>query len=127
MTSRESGRFNPVEKRSDLSDLAREFNELRSHGRGYLEVRMPDSEFPQLTLSFSGDKAVIHLFTGEASVSLLAGDGAYPAEVTVDVPVMDDLATFTGNFVLGIDHAWEIVQNFAQAQRIEESGEWCEL
>ncbi|GGV90126.1 hypothetical protein [Streptomyces massasporeus] len=127
MTSRESGRFNPVEKHSDLRDLAREFNELRSHGRGYLEVRMPDGEFPQLTLSFSDDQAVIHLFANEESVSLLAGDGATPAEVTVDVPVMDDLATFTGDFVLDVDHAWEVVQNFTQTQRLEDLGEWCEL
>ncbi|MET9817713.1 hypothetical protein [Streptomyces sp. NPDC006355] len=127
MTSRESGRFNPVEKHSDLSDLAREFNELRSRGRGYLEVRTPDHEFPQLTLSFSDDHAVIHLFANEASVYLLAGDGAMPAEVTVDVPVMDDLATFSGDFVLDVDHAWEVVQNFTQTQRIEELGEWCEL
>ncbi|MEU0175300.1 hypothetical protein ABZ178_18405 [Streptomyces massasporeus] len=127
MTSQESGRFSPVEKRSDLSDLTREFNELRSHGRGYLEIRMPDSVFPQLTLSFSDDLAVIHLFTDESSVSLLTGDGVSPTEVTVDVPVMDDLVTFTGNFVLGVDHAWEVVQNFTQTQRIEELGEWCEL
>ncbi|MEU5397232.1 hypothetical protein [Streptomyces tibetensis] len=127
MTSRESGRFNPVEKRSGLTDLAREFSELRSHGQGYLEIRMPDSEFPQLTLSFSDDQAVIHLFTDEASVSLLTGDGSTPPEVAVDVPVMDDLATFSGEFVLGVDHAWEVVQNFTHAQRIEELGEWCEL
>ncbi|MEW2808063.1 hypothetical protein AB0929_13235 [Streptomyces massasporeus] len=127
MTSQESGRFSPVEKRSDLSDLTREFNELRSHGRGYLEIRMPDSVFPQLTSSFSDDLAVIHLFTDEASVSLLVGDGTAPPEATVNVPVMDDLTSFTGDFVLGVDRAWEVVQNFAQTQRIEELGEWCEL
>ncbi|WP_114255059.1 hypothetical protein [Streptomyces sp. Go-475] len=127
MTSLGSGRFNPVEKSSDMSDLRRDFSELRSRGEGYLEVRILDSEFPRLALSFCGDQAVIHLFTYEASVSLLVGDGATSPEATVDVPVMDESTTFTGDFVLGVDHAWEVVQKFAQAQAFEELGEWREL
>jgi hypothetical protein len=38
-TSPVSGRFSPAETRSDLVDLSERFNELRSHGQGYLEVR----------------------------------------------------------------------------------------
>lgn len=127
MTSLNSGRFSPGEKRSELRDLTGDFNELRSHGQGYLEVRLPDSAFPQLTLSFRDDHAIIHLFTNEESVSLLVGDGTVPPEATVDVPIMDDLTVFTGDFILSVDHAWDIVENFVRTGTFEELGEWCEL
>ncbi|MFF3412597.1 hypothetical protein ACFYW8_41975 [Streptomyces sp. NPDC002742] len=127
MTSLKSGRFSPNERRSELPDLASGFNELRSRGQGYLEVRFPDNAFPQLTLSFRGDHAVIHLFNDEASVSLLVGDGTVSPEVTIDVPIMDDLTEFTGDFILSVHHAWDVVQNFVQTGTVEGLGEWCEL
>ncbi len=40
---------------------------------------------------------------------------------------MDDLAVFTGDFVLSVDHAWEVVQNFVLTGAFEDLGEWCEL
>ncbi|WP_416980827.1 hypothetical protein [Streptomyces sp. T028] len=127
MTSLESGRFTPGQRRSELPELTGDFNKLRSRGQGYLEVRLPDTEFPQLTLGFRDDHAIIHRFTNEESMSLLIGDGTVPAEATVDVPIMDDLTAFTGDFVLSVDHAWGIVQNFVRAGMPEELGEWCEL
>ncbi|MET9379796.1 hypothetical protein ABZY09_01600 [Streptomyces sp. NPDC002928] len=127
MTSLESGRFRPGERCSELPDLAGDFSELRSSGQGYLEVRLPDSEYPQLTLSFRGDRAIIHLFTDEETVSLLGGDGTVPPEVTVDVPIMDELSSFTGDFVLSVDRAWDVVENFVRTGTFEELGEWFDL
>lgn len=37
---------------------------------------------------------------------LLAGDGTVPSSAEVEVPIMDDLAVFTGGFVLDTDRAW---------------------
>jgi len=37
---------------------------------------------------------------------LLVGDGTVPSGAEVEVPIMDDLAAFTGDFVLDIDRAW---------------------
>lgn len=127
MTSLESGRFSADERETEPHDLTGNYWKLRSSGLGYLEVRLPDSSFPRATLSFRGDYAVIHLFADEESVSLLSGDGTVPPEVIVDVPIMDDLAVFTGDFVLSVDHAWDVVWNFVQAGTFEELGEWCEL
>ena len=127
MTSLESGRFRPGESRSDLSDLVGDFSELRSRGQGYLEVHFPDSEYPQMTLSFQGDRAIIHLFTDEETVSLLAGDGTVPPDVTVDVPIMDELSSFTGDFVLSVDRAWDVVETFVRTGTYAELGEWFEL
>ncbi|MFD4562829.1 hypothetical protein ACFWP5_52530 [Streptomyces sp. NPDC058469] len=127
MTSPESGQFRPSETRSELRDLTDAINELRSLGHGYLEARLPNNAFPQLTMGFRDDHAIIHLFTTEESVSLLLGDGTLPSEVTVDVPIIDELSTFTGDFVLSVDHAWDVVQNFVQTGLSETLGEWCEL
>lgn len=52
-TSPESGLFDPVERRTEVKDLSDRFNDLRSCGQGYVEVRSPDREFPALTLAIS--------------------------------------------------------------------------
>jgi hypothetical protein len=51
-TSPESGLFSPVERRSEVKDLPDRFNDLRSRGRGYVEVRSPNRKFPVLILAF---------------------------------------------------------------------------
>ncbi|MFJ9377272.1 hypothetical protein [Streptomyces sp. NPDC101455] len=63
-TSPESGLFHPDERRSEVKDLADRFNDLRSLGQGYIEVRSPTREFPALTLAFRDDHEVVHL-TGD--------------------------------------------------------------
>lgn len=110
-----------------MIDLSERFNELRSHDQGYLEVRLPDSEFPQLTLGFRDDHAVIHLINGAEGISLLLGDGTVPSGDLVDIPIMDDLTEFTGDFVLSVDRAWDLVGNFIHTGTPSGLGEWCEL
>jgi hypothetical protein len=110
-----------------VRDLSDRFNELRSRGRGYLKVRLPDSEFPQLTLGFRDDHAVIHLINDAEGMSLLVGDGTVPSGAVVDVPIMDDLTEFTGDFVLSVDRAWNLVRNFIRTGARRYLGEWCEL
>jgi hypothetical protein len=117
----------PGERRSDVRDLSDRFNELRSRGQGYLKVRLPDSEFPQLSLGFRDDHAVIHLINDAEGMSLLVGDGTVPSGAVVDVPIMDDLTEFTGDFVLSVDRAWDLVRNFIRTGAPSDLGEWCEL
>ncbi|MGW0940616.1 hypothetical protein [Streptomyces sp. NPDC002666] len=104
-TSPEAGLFDPVERRSEVKDLADRFNDLRSRGQGYVEVRSPNREFPVLILAFRDDHAVVHLMSGTERMSLLVGDSTVPSGAEVEVPIMDDLAPFTGDFVLAIDRA----------------------
>ncbi len=40
---------------------------------------------------------------------------------------MDDLAVFTGDFVLSLDRAWELVHDFTQTWAAAPLGEWCEV
>ncbi|MFI7497884.1 hypothetical protein ACIBVL_05110 [Streptomyces sp. NPDC049687] len=126
-TSPESGRFSAVERRSDVKDLADRFGELRSRGQGYLEVRLPDRELPQLSLGFRGDHAVIHLIDDAEGMSLLVGDGTVPVGAVVDVPIMDDPAEFTGDFVLSVDRAWALVRSFIRVGVPSDLGVWCAL
>ncbi|MGW0835759.1 hypothetical protein [Streptomyces prunicolor] len=126
-TSLESGRFHPVERRSEAKDLAGRFNDLRSRGQGYVEVRSPDRDFPVLALAFRDDHAVVHLMSDTGRISLLAGDGTVPSGVEVEVPVMDVLAAFTGDFVLDVDRAWNLVRGFMQTRAADPLGEWCEV
>lgn len=95
-TAPESGRVSAVRDVRTYGNLADHFNELRSSGQGHLEVRQPGNEHPQLTLGFRGDHAIIHRFDDAERSSLPVGDGTAAADVLVDVPVMDDLAAFSG-------------------------------
>ncbi|MET7738139.1 hypothetical protein ABZT02_43675 [Streptomyces sp. NPDC005402] len=126
-TSPESGLFHPEERRSEVKDLSDRFNHLRSLGQGYIEVRSPTRDFPVLTLGFRDDHAVVHLMSDIERMSLLVGDGTVPAGAQVEVPIMDDLAAFTGDFVLDIDRVWDLVHDFTQTWMAGRLGEWCEL
>lgn len=126
-TSPESGQFDPVERRTEVKDLSDRFDDLRSCGQGYIEVRSPNKELPVLILAFRDDHAVVHLMSDAERMSLLVGDGTMPSGAEVEVPIMDDLAMFTGDFVLDIDRAWELVHDFTQALAAGPLGEWCEL
>ncbi len=75
----ESGLFSAVETDSGAEDLSGRFNDLRSRGQGgYIEVRLPNREFPVLTLAFRDDHAVVHLMSDPERTSLLVGDGTVP-------------------------------------------------
>lgn len=126
-TSPESGLFHPVERRSAVKDLSDRFSDLRSRGQGYIEVRLPNGEFPVLILAFRDDYAVVHLMSDTERMSLLVGDGTVPSGAEVEVPIMDDLAAFTGDFVLDTDRAWHVVHDFTQTRAACPQGEWCEL
>jgi hypothetical protein len=126
-TSPESGLFSPGEGSADVRDLSDRFTKLRSRGQGYLEVRLLGSEFPVFTLGFRRDHAVIHLFQDAEKVSLLRGDGTVAPDAVVEVPIMDDLAGFTGDFVLSVDRAWALVRDFIRTGTPNDLGQWCEL
>ncbi|MEU6706225.1 hypothetical protein [Streptomyces wuyuanensis] len=123
-----SGRFSAVERCSGVREWADHFNELRSRGGGYLEVRLSGSAFPLMTLGFQGDQAVIHLFEDADKSTLLVGDGiAAAADAVVHVPIMDDRAAFSGDFVMTADRAWATLRAFIQAGAPGVLGARCEL
>ncbi|MBO7936130.1 hypothetical protein [Streptomyces antibioticus] len=126
-TSPESGSFLPAEQHTDVEALSDRIGDLRSRGQGYVEVRSPGEEFPVLTLAFRGDHAVVHLMSDPERTSLLVGDGSAPSGAEVEVLIVDDLAVFSGDFVLHIDRAWELVHDFTQTWAAAPLGEWCAL
>lgn len=126
-TALETGWFSGLEKHSDVETLEAHLDELRTRGQGYLEIRLPDSDLPYLALGFQGDHAVLHLFDEAGGVALLFGDGTAAADTEVEVMAMNELAVFTGDFVLSVDHAWDVVRGFFQAGVPDELGEWWNL
>jgi hypothetical protein len=108
-------------------DLLERFDALRSQGQGYLEVEMLDDESPLLTVGFRGDHAVVHLSTGPESMSLLTGDGSVRPGDTVQVRIMDDPSEFTGDVVISVDRARQVVLDFIRGRVPGDLGEWFEL
>ncbi|MGA5018749.1 hypothetical protein F6Q10_30905 [Streptomyces vinaceus] len=126
-TDPDSRQFSATERRSGIADLAARFTALRSRGQGYLEVRLPGSACPVLALGFRADAAVIHLFDAAEKSYLLVGDGTAAADAVVRVPIMDDLAVFSGDCVVAVDRAWALVRDFIGTGAPGELGEWREL
>ncbi|WP_328694603.1 hypothetical protein OHA74_52520 [Streptomyces phaeochromogenes] len=97
-----------------MKDPSDRFNDVRSRVEGYVEVRSPHRDFPVLTLAFRDDHAVVHLMSDSEQISLLVGDDTVLSGAEVEVPIMDDLGMFTGDFVLDVDRAWGLVHDFIQ-------------
>ncbi|KOV67350.1 hypothetical protein ADL00_16300 [Streptomyces sp. AS58] len=109
--------FSGLERHSAVENLADQLNELRTLGQGYVEVRLPGGDLPYLTLGFQGDHAIIHLFDDSGGLPLLVGDGtaAPEAGAGAGAMIMSELAMFTGDFTLSLDHSWDILCNSIQA------------
>jgi hypothetical protein len=125
-----SRRFRPTPVRSEPAELDNHFRQLRRRRiRGYIEIELPEIESPQLTIGFRGEYAVVHMFvaTPIAQSFLLAGDGTVPSEAHVQVPVMDELARFTGDVVLDVYRAWDLVRGFVRTGQAGDIGKWHAL
>jgi hypothetical protein len=72
---------------------------------------------------------VVHQFSAEDKVLLLAGDGSLASDQAVLAPVMDDIddAEFTGAFVLSAGHSWAAVRRFLRHGSVEDLGDLQEL
>ncbi|QNS03420.1 hypothetical protein [Streptomyces xanthii] len=126
-TTPETGLFSGLERHSALADLADRFARLRTLGRGYLEVRLPEGDLPCLTLGFRNDHAVLHRYDESGGLSLHAGDGATAPSTEVEVPIMNEPTEFTGDFILSTGRAWQIVHTFGRTGASGEPGDWYGL
>jgi hypothetical protein len=118
-TDTATGRFVAEERRTGLGELRDQVDALRrSRGEGYLEVRLPDREFPVVTLGFRGERAVLHVFEDAETVSLHPGDGTTPADAVVEVPVMDEPAVFSGDMASSLDAAWSLLHRLLRSPAV---------
>ncbi|MEU8391325.1 hypothetical protein [Micromonospora sp. NPDC048843] len=111
-------------ERPGVAELAERFSELRAQGQGYLEVP-GGAQFPVCALGFKGFAAVVHLMSNDGVVSLLVAD--QPADASAEVLVMDDLVEFSVDFVLDLDRAWQVVEEFVRTGHPARAVHWCEL
>jgi hypothetical protein len=126
-TSVETGRFVPVEKPLDRDDLTRLLHQLSTIDQGYAEVRLEDHDFPALLVGFRRGFAVVHCMSSLESMALLGGDGSVAGLEPVDVLVMDDLSTFTGDYVMKPSRARDVLMKFADGVGVRSLGEWHDL
>ncbi|GAB2570695.1 hypothetical protein Aab01nite_05670 [Paractinoplanes abujensis] len=119
--------FCAVPVHSGWAGLDDRFQHLRRRRiRGYVEVAFPDAGSRRLSIGFRGLYAVVRsVGTDPAARSfLLGGDGSVPDGAYVQVPVRDDLIRFDGEFVLDVEHAWELVHTFVRTGETGDLGHW---
>lgn len=126
-TSVDTGRFTATEQSVDRDDLVRLVDQLSTIDQGYLEVRLVDDDFPALLIGFRKGFAVVQCMSGPESMTLLTGDGSVVGSELVDVLIMDDLATFTGEYVVESARARDVLLRFAEGADVRSLGEWHEL
>jgi hypothetical protein len=128
-TDPKSRRLSFTKRRSSAEEYVAQIEALRALGWGYSEVNLSGRDYPYLTLSFRGDYAVLHQFSAENKVLLLAGGGVIADDETVLVPILDDIddATFSGAFVLSTERACAAVREFLRHGSVEDLGDWQEL
>lgn len=126
-TSVETGRFAPTEQSVDRDDLIRLVDQMSAIDQGYVEVRLLDDHFPALLVGFRKGLAVVQCMSDPESMALLTGDGSVGGSELVDVLIMDDLATFTGEYVLESARARDVLLKFVDGADLRSLGDWHDL
>jgi hypothetical protein len=121
-TDPDSQRLSFVERRTSADDYIARIEALLAVGEGYSEVQWADR-------AVRGGYGVVHLFSADGELFILAGDGVIDASETVLIPVLDDGqgTPFTGEYVLSAEHAWKAVKHFVRHGAVEDLGNWQEL
>ena len=126
-TSVETGRFAVIERSVDRDELIRLVDQLSSMDEGYLEVHPLSNAYPTLLVGFGRRCAVVQCMSSADSMALLMGDGSVVGAELVDVLIMDDLASYTGEYVMACARAREVLLKFAEGADVLALGEWHEL
>jgi hypothetical protein len=121
-----AGDYEPrhVQQHSETTTFLRFLESLSTHGEGYAEVARGDQPFPMLALSAASGHGVVHQFQSEDKSYLLRGDGSVPAGEVVGLPIIEGLATISGDFALTLNQAVGAVAAFARGSAVERLGEW---
>ena len=124
-----SPRISFVERRTSADDYIARIEALLAVGEGYSEVHWAGRVYPYVALAVKDGYGVVHLFSADGKLLILAGDGVIDAGETVLIPVLDDGhgTPFTGEYVLSTEHAWKAVKHFVRHGAVEDPGNWQEL
>jgi hypothetical protein len=122
-----SGRAVPLPTRSDAEAYGNRLKQLVEQRSGYSEVWRVGSAYPALTLSISDDLAVVHCFNDARDCFLLEGGDVVPADTSHDFPIMDDVVSFTGDFISTSTRAAAVVDAFGRGADPSELGSWSRL
>ena len=128
-TDPDSQRLSFVERRTSADDYIARMEALLAVGEGYSEVQWADRAYPYVALAVRDGYGVVHLFSADGKLLILAGDGVIDASETVLIPVLDDGhgTPFTGEYVLSTEQAWKAVKHFVRHGTVEDIRNWQEL
>jgi hypothetical protein len=126
-TDPDSGRLSESARRSGVEYCVSRIEALRALGVGYSEVNWADRDCPRVALSFRKPYAVVHYWSAPGKIYLLFGGGVIDPHESIDLPILDDDAPFTGDFILSADKAWDLVKTFINSGFIGDMGEWREM
>ncbi|GAA3207727.1 hypothetical protein ACFO1B_19075 [Dactylosporangium siamense] len=126
-TSPDSGRVTPARPGSTWVELSERITALRSAGAGYVEAGFPELDYPYLAIGFRADYAVVHSFASAEHVFLLGSDGTACSDEPIEVPILDETGTFTADFVIDTDHAFQLMHAFILNGSADHLGTWHEL
>lgn len=81
-TDPDSQRLSFVERRTSADDYIARIEALLAVGEGYSEVQWADRSHPYVALAVRGGYGVVHLFSADGELFILAGDGVIDASAT---------------------------------------------
>lgn len=111
-TDPRTGRFRAVEEVVQPGQALDHFDALTDDLGGYLEVRGRDDDYPVITVSTLHGYCAVHWFSGQQDVSLLDGDGSLDGSASVELPIFEERAAFTGEHVVSRDRARVVLDEF---------------
>ena len=128
-TDADSQRLSFVERQTSADDYIARIEAMLTVGEGYSEVHWAGRVCPYVALAVKDGYGVVHLFSADGKLLILAGDGVIDASETVLIPVLDDGhgTPFTGEYVLSTEQAWKAVKHFVRHGAVEDIRNWQEL
>ena len=67
---------------------------------------------------------MVEVAQSQESMALLIGDGSVSPDELVEVPIINEPALFSGEVVMTLDRAWQLVPDFARTGSVGEYEDW---
>ncbi|MBM6399503.1 hypothetical protein [Phycicoccus sonneratiae] len=120
-------RHHHVRTASDVETFLRFVGSMTARGEGYTEVSRGTDPHPMLALSVASGRAVIHLFRSPEESAVLQGDGCVPPREVAELPIVEGSSAFTGDVIVTLERAVDVLTAFARGAAPETLGAWDEL
>ncbi|WP_147436590.1 hypothetical protein [Propionibacterium australiense] len=101
-------------------------NDIKKPG-GYVEISRNPCDYPCLCLSYANGIAALQAFSNPETSLILEGSGLLEPTEIVELPALDELTSFTGNFIQDAEAVLEAVAGYLESFELDSIGEWYTL